>query len=369
MKKLRIAIDCHYLEGQRTGVGRYLENILKVWLKKGIGADFYLYFKAEIPKDDFLKASNLVCRLAPRLVGRISNFYFQHVGLTRLLLKDRPDLFWGPGYLLPLFYRGPALLTVHDIIYEARPDWYTWPSRWDKIFLRAFGRWSARHASALVVPSEFTKSEVIKFYRVKNSRITVTPLAVSDELKPARKKDSRLFNSLGITKDYILFVGALIDRRCIKELIEAFLSLRKDDLRLVLAGPDQLGLKKIPQNVIHLSYVDKPALGQLYSFAKVTVALSLYEGFGLPPLEAMACGSPAIVSAIPAHLEVCGRAALKVNDPLDKIQIAAALDEILNDNSLASRLKQAGFRRAAEFSWRKTAAQTWQVIDKLCGRS
>lgn len=380
LKLPRIAIDAHHLEGQRTGVGRYLENILREW--QGIReAEFILYFKDRVPVLPWLQGSHITCRVAPKIAGRSSTLLFQHVGLSRCLAKEKPAVFWGPGYLLPLFSHTPSLLTIHDIIYEAHPEWYSWPSRWDRLFLRRFGKMSAHRAARIVVPSSFTKNEIIKYYGAAPDKILVTPLAAGHGFRPAAERRESVFKSHGIGRAYVLFVGALVNRRCIPTLIQAFRQVGGafPGLQLVLVGPDftsppehipeqfknlnsNLGKKKY----IHIPFAQDDELQQIYSFAIVTVALSRYEGFGLPGLEAMACGSPVITSRTAALPEVVGDAALGVADPSDVKALAKALTAVLTNDGLRIELRRKGLAQAGRFSWSRTAAATLQAILSLC---
>lgn len=378
MNKIKLAIDAHHLEGQRTGVGRYLENILKQWLKRRDLA-MALIFKAEIPADEFLKENIFTCLLAPKL-GLASTVLFQHLGLTRVLAGFKPDVFWGPGYLLPLLYPGKTLLTIHDIIYEAHSEWYSWPGLLDQLFLRKAGRYSAVRATRIITPSQFSKNEIMKYYGLPARRITVTPLAPDKRFSPALRRVRAVFKDLGIGDRYVLFVGALVNRRCLPILIQAFQLIEKKfpKLQLVLVGPDytspplNLAAQFAAWNqgrrfkrYIHLPYASPDQLKQLYSFARATVALSLYEGFGLPIIEAMACGSPVIASATAAHPEVMGKAALAVADPTNVSALAQALTSVLTNQALRAKLRRRSLEQASRFSWPRTAAETLGVIQKL----
>ena len=376
---LHIAIDTHHLEGSRTGVGRYLENILRR-LIGNTPHRFTLYFKDALSDDGFLFKPGVKASVLPKVLGGASTALFQHVALPKALQYDQPDVFWGPGYVLPAFIKTPSVLTIHDIIYEARPDWYSWPSLADRFLLRYLGRQSARHARQILVPSTFTKTEIMSHYGLPASRLKVTPLAADERFKPSQSRDSQLFIQWRLGPNYILFVGALINRLCIAELWSAFekVAASRPDLQLVLVGPDYTSpVLKIPERVKALSpgqpwsrYIYKPfadtsTLCQLYSFARATVALSLYEGFGLPPLEAMACGSPVVASNTASHPEVVGRAAVLVNNPRNPAEIASALEKVLDNPDLASRLSRAGLKQARQFSWAQTARGTLEVLEAV----
>ncbi|MEA2113338.1 MAG: glycosyltransferase, partial [Patescibacteria group bacterium] len=181
---MKIGIDAHNLEGQRTGVGRYLFNLLKNWNDFDLSADkanlpsdlkFILYFKKEIPKElSFLSDKFQFRRLASKLE---SNVFFTHYLLPRAAKRDAIDILFCPAYVAPIFYRRKIALTLHDIIYQVHPELYNWPSIWDRILLKRFSRIAARKAEIIFVPSEYSKKEVLKYYEIKPEKVFNTPLA------------------------------------------------------------------------------------------------------------------------------------------------------------------------------------------------
>ena len=175
-----IGIDTHNLEGKRTGVGRYLFNLLQIWstvYRLPTTAKFILYFKDEIPSD--IPQSELFeCKLLN--VGSTAKFI--HWDLWRAAKKDKIDILFCPGYIAPIFWRGKLALTLHDIIYEARPDWFNWPSVADRILLKWVSKKSAKKASVIFTPSEFSRQEVIKYYKIPEEKIFVTSLSVDNVL-------------------------------------------------------------------------------------------------------------------------------------------------------------------------------------------
>ena len=174
---MKIGIDCHNLEGQRTGVGRYLANLLREW-ESQTDTEFFLYFKSAIP-EDIHKLSQHTTGWTLRNFNAKSNVIFKHWILPRAAARDGVDVLFCPDYVLP-FYTGVGIkiaVTIHDIIYEARPSEYSWPSWKDKILLKWASKQSAKKADAIFAPSKFTKSEILKYYRVNSEKIVITPLA------------------------------------------------------------------------------------------------------------------------------------------------------------------------------------------------
>jgi len=164
---MKIGIDCHNLETNRTGTGRYLINLLQEWSKEN-NPKFILYFKKKIPKD-IPTSSNMVSRR----LGSNSNALFMHYFLPKMAKKDEIDILFCPNYIAPIFYKGDIALTLHDIIYEARPALYNWPSIFDKILLKKVSKISAKKAKIIFTCSEFSKNEILKHYKISPKKVFV----------------------------------------------------------------------------------------------------------------------------------------------------------------------------------------------------
>ena len=209
---MKIGIDCHNLEGQRTGVGRYLANLLREW-ESQTDTEFFLYFKSAIP-EDIHKLSQHTTGWTLRNFNAKSNVIFKHWILPRAAARDGVDVLFCPDYVLP-FYTGVGIkiaVTIHDIIYEARPSEYSWPSWKDKILLKWASKQSAKKADAIFAPSKFTKSEILKYYRVNSEKIVITPLAADLVFNRSGSDPDRLGKirqGYGIRDKYIFFVGSI----------------------------------------------------------------------------------------------------------------------------------------------------------------
>lgn len=289
-------------------------------------------------------------------------------GLPRAARSAGLDVFHAPSYTAPLGGPRPLVLTIHDISYERHPEWY--PYRRDPV-RRAFYRWSAGTADRLITDSEFSKQEIAAGYGLDPDRIAVVPLAAGPAFTPA---DAARANA----SPYLLHVGDLHPRRNLAVAVRALkrVRARRPDLRglrLVLAGVDRgAGAALIgnssPQDarMIELAgNVSEDALLQLYRGAHGLVYPSLYEGFGLPLLEAMACGTPVIASMASSIPEVTGDAAVLL-DPNDDAGWAEAI-ESLSDPAVAEQRRAMGIRRAAEFTWRRAAEATVDVYRLALG--
>jgi glycosyltransferase involved in cell wall biosynthesis len=286
-------------------------------------------------------------------------------GLPRAARRAGIDLFHAPSYTAPLGGPRPIVLTIHDVSYERHPEWY--PYRRDP-FRRAFYRWSARAADRIVTDSAFSKAEIIAAYGVSPDLVDVVPLAASSGFSQG------VAGSSSARAPYLLHVGDLHPRRNLEIAVRAVLDVRRrrgdyQDLQLVLAGVDRgsgPALERLAQGagvgrpLIQLAgQVHDEALRQLYLGAAALVYPSRYEGFGLPLLEAMACGTPVIATNAASIPEVTGDAAILL-DPDDDRAWASAIESVLSADT-AMRLRAAGIRRAAMFSWRRTAEATLAV--------
>ena len=392
-----IAIDAHNLEGSRTGVGVYLFGILNEWKKmyelgRLSDIDFLLYFKKEIP-EDILKMKSFNMKILKAPFGVQSNTLFTQWLVGRAAKKDKADLLFSPNYALPPFYKnGKMVVTIHDVIYEARPDLYNWPGILDKIFLRKNVWRSAQRADVILVPSNFTKQEIIKYYKINADKIFVTPLAVSNDFsrEPDKDKIKEIKEKYGILNKYIICVGSMFNRRHISEIIEAFKRVFPQfiDYQLIIIGSNYtrpridieknvlktnqflLNISKINNRlpIIHRCFIEQQYLLELYKNASASIYLSDYEGFGLPILESMASGTSVITSKQPALMETAGDAALFIENNQSINEIAEKMSAIFSNSALREELKQKGLIRIKNFSWEKCALQTLDIFRKVLNK-
>jgi glycosyltransferase involved in cell wall biosynthesis len=260
------------------------------------------------------------------------------------------------------------VVTVHDLAFEFLPG--SFPRTWRTAF-RLGLRAAVRRADAIITPSRNTAEDLVTRTRVDPSRLHIVPLAASLELGTA--DPGRVLSRLKIPQPYVLFVGTLEPRKNLVRLVRAYRRTAATGLphALVMAGPlgwhHQPLLREIalagPGEVILTGALDPNELDALYREASALVYPSLYEGFGLPVLEAMARGVPAVISKTSSLPEVAGDAAVDVN-PLSVRDISAAMQRVLTDEALAERLSRQGRARAERFSWDETARLTIEVYDR-----
>jgi len=270
-----------------------------------------------------------------------------------------------PAAVPPVRSGQRLVVTVHDVAFLARPELF--PPVW-RVMYRAGLRAAVRRAHALIAVSRHSGEELIRRTRVPADRVHVVPLAASPQ-EPNPDPEAALAK-LKVRTPYILFVGTLEPRKNLIRLVRAFrrLALRGLPHRLVLAGPigwQSQGLLReasedAPGEVVLVGQVEPAELDALYRSADAFVYPSLYEGFGLPVLEAMSRGVPSVVSASSSLPEVAGEAAVPV-DPMSVAGLAEAIEQVITDPGLAARLREAGLRRAARFSWDQSARLTLDV--------
>lgn len=376
-----IGVDAHNLEGKRTGVGRYLFNLLKIWavLSKEKNIKFVLYFKDEIPVD--LPKSDL---FEAKLLKVKSTARFTHWDLPRLAQKDSLDILFCPAYVAPLFYNGKIALTLHDISYEARPKEFNWPSFADRILLRWVSRQSAKKAVIIFTPSEFSRQEVMKYYKIDPEKIVTTYLSVEEGIRnfnreTAAQEIEAIKVKYGLKNNFIFYVGSIFSRRHLAEVIEAFgyLAKGKEDWQLLLGGRDytsgqsilKLAAKKNKEfnreAILQVDFIDDNDLKLLYSACAFFIWLSDYEGFGLPVLEAMSLGIPVLTSRSSSLVEVASQATLLIENNLSVEEIHWAMKRLAEDKLLGLELSRVGKRQAEKFSWQTCAEKT---LKELAGK-
>lgn len=364
---MKIGIDCHHIEDQR-GIKRYILSLLKEWDNLGYLKDrehsVICYFRKEIPELEELPKEIKTAILKSR-----SNILFQHIRLPIEAKRDKLDILFSPSYILPFFYMGKSVVTIHDIVYTVLPEEFDWRSRFDRFYLPAAARFSARKATYVLSPSQFTKNEIERMWHVKSEKIFVTPFAGDINFTKAQPFLSR--------KDFLLFIGNIFNRRHIPLLIHVFYKIVKKQptLRLMLIGKDytrpsqqidnlieEANYKLRREAIIRKDAVSEEELLRLYYSARALVYLSDYEGFGLPVLEALSCGLPVLTTKKGSLSEIAGDAALYIENPQSVEEVSRKLLQIITSANLRKSLKSKGIKQAQQFNWNKTAKETWGIL-------
>jgi len=281
----------------------------------------------------------------------------------------RGKLLFSPNNTGPLLV-SRQVCTFHDLIPLDRPEWF------NPRFAAWYG-WLlprlARQVQHIIAVSEFTKRRIIERIGIEPLKITVIPNGVDERfVRKSPEEAVEVRKSLGImSQHYLLCVGSVEPRKNLHRLLQAWTRLREripDDVQLVVAGAkgrslvfSDVSFEQLPPNVHLTGYVKDEQLAGLYSGALALIYPSLYEGFGLPPLEAMACGTPVITSNVTSLPEVVEDAAMLI-DPLDVNSIAEGMKRVVESSSLREELQRKGLERAKKYTWERTAHRTWQVL-------
>ncbi|HEY7819284.1 MAG TPA: glycosyltransferase family 1 protein [Vicinamibacteria bacterium] len=370
-----LGFDATTIRGNKTGVGYYSARLLE--RLTSVGGD-------DNPIDQILVLSNRELELDPiprcRVVedGRfpLRAVWMQTI-LPRILERVRPDLCHFTNFLGPRFTSTPYVVTFHDMTLELLPECHTWKKR---SLTRALSPRIARGARLIITPSLSAKQDVSRLLGIPAGKIRAIPHAPDPRFRPDRNRESieRIESRYGIRLPYLLYVGTLEPRKNLERAVTAFsqISPKYPEHSFYLAGDVGWGTKELlrrieslpnRERVARLGYVAEEDLPALYSNAELFVYPSLYEGFGFPVVEAMACGAPVVTSSTSSLAEIAEGAALLV-DPRDTRAIADAMDRALGDEREWARLRLAGVARAGSFSWERSTRETLEVYQEALER-
>ncbi|MBI4301386.1 MAG: glycosyltransferase family 4 protein [Chloroflexi bacterium] len=352
---------------QRTGTENYSLHLLRslLALRKAQEHRFTLYFNRP-------PAAHLF-PYTPHFQKKVMPFprLWTHLRLSLEMIQHAPDVLFVPAHVLPLIHPRRSVVTIHDLGYLYYPSTHR-PWAWHYLYLTT--AYNARYARHIIVDSGATKADVVTRLKIDPNKITVVYPAASPEFRPNVDKEAIkiLKDRYGVEGDYILYVGTLHPRKNLARLIAAYSKLRRESqvqARLVLAGvkgwlPSSLlrELDRLDTAITLTGFVSPEDLPILYSGAALLVMPSLFEGFGLPVLEAMACGTPVVAAYGSALPEVVADAGILV-DPLSVDDIAGGIAQVINNPSLRAELRGRGLLRARSFSWHEAAQKTLAVLE------
>ena len=309
------------------------------------------------------RASQFASVVAPRNPARGIRGHMWEQGV--LPTQIGRNLLWSPCNTGPLAV-ARQVVTIHDCAFHDQPD----------AFSRRFAAWYhwlvprlARRIRRVITISKFSRDRLLDYCRIPERKVVVIPQGVEDRFRPLEPEIiAQTREAVGLPPRYVLYVGSLVPHKNLARLLRAWnvVSPAHPNLSLVLVGaPNHVfrsaGLTELDRSVVSLGYVPEQHLPAVYGGAELFVFPSLYEGFGLPVLEAMACGTPVLTSNVTAMPEVAGDAALLV-DPYSFESLAEGLQRLLCSSELRTKLAQRGRKRAREFSWDRTAEATWRVL-------
>ncbi|HTW90706.1 MAG TPA: glycosyltransferase family 1 protein [bacterium] len=371
---MRIGIDAVPFAFEQAGIGRYLGNVLEEMYLLDPDVEFLLY--SPLPVSLPMRTGNWKLRITPRGLARRPSIWAQVI-LPSLLASDKVDCFWSQPTNLPIFLKRPCfrVLTVHDLVPYEKPK----SMRLRALFrMRVMLGREARKADVVIADSQATALQASHYLRIPRDRVRVVYAAAPSWCQPMPRGAARNVVSVayGLAQEYVLCVGTVEPRKDHMTLLRAVDSVPGIPLLVIAGGRgwrsrrivDQIRAHEISGRVRYIGRVDDSLLPALYSAAKLSVYPSVYEGFGLPVLESMACGCPVLSSDSSCLPEVGGTAARYFRTG-DAVSLAEALTGLLANQSELAEMSEAGLARARTFSFRRAAEQLLEVIREGVGVS
>lgn len=372
---MKIAFDARKILD--TGIGTYIRGLLGELSKQDSANEYFVFLpSAQLDRFDFGENFH-------KLTDDSRGYSLrEQVSLSWKIARLKPDLVHVPHYVMPMLQRWPTVVTIHDVIHLRFPQYL--PYLTGKYYARYMLARAVRKSAAVITVSRTTRDDLVNMLNAAAEKVHVTHLAVEKGLVPLPPEKAKAWREkLGLPEKFVLYVGALKGHKNVPFLIRAFLGyarraakgrpgLAPHKLVITGRGNELSGLDdETREGMRHCVYffanVPHDQLAYLYNNCACLVAPSLYEGFGLPPLEAMACGWPVLASDIPAHREVLGEAA-EYFDPGNEEGLSALIGKVLGDNELQRKMVALGRNRVREYSWARTAQQTLEVYESVAGK-
>lgn len=370
---MRVGIDGRMFDKYLTsvGVGRYTYNLIQNLVKVDQKNEYVVFSNAaekigkHIPVGPRFKIKNVNL---PMFSVR------NQLKFSSVLRKEEIDVFHAPYFDAPLAGGTPFIMTIHDLIHLIFPQYFNKKVR---VYYQGVVKPAVRKSNKIIADSKSSKEDIVRILGVPESKVVVIYPGVEEKFRPLADSDSahNLCQRYSLSKEIILFVGNMKPHKNLAGLMEAFARLRQDDgvdCQLVVIGEKdrhfwQIQAKvqelKLQQEVVFTGLVAEDEMPLFYNAAEVLVLPSLYEGFGLPALEAMACGTPVVCSNTSSLPEVVGDAAILFN-PKSIDEMTKAISRLLGDKSLKQKMVKEGLERAKLFSWKKTVQETVEVYNQ-----
>jgi glycosyltransferase involved in cell wall biosynthesis len=385
---MRIAIDLRCLaDGRRTGVEEYVTGLLRELFEQDEENEFVLFYNAwqgELPVDfAWMQEYPNVSVKRFRIPNKILNGLLWYMRWPKLdLLCGGADIFFMPNLNFAAVSKGSKLVvTAHDLSFEAYPEAFSWKRRIWHLLVNFRGL--CRRAALIIAVSHSTKQDVVSYYRIPERKVVVVHSGLSKEFVRINRNDPELLRvkeKYALPYRYILFVGTFEPRKNIKAVIQAYEIYRrslgeKEFVPLVLAGSPGWKSEDIFREIESSPYQDSIRLlgfipdedkHALYNLATLFVYPSFYEGFGFPPLEAMACGVPTIVSRNSSFPEIVGDGAIMI-DPYQPDELYRGVVSVLSDHAFAERLSREGEHQSKKYVWARTADELSKMFRYVAG--
>lgn len=374
---MRIGIDIRSLIFTQAGISTYIHNLIKALgeIDKRNKYILFCHAKSQYNWAKYGNISEKVLRLPhiKSLTGRI----WEAILVPRAIASMKIDIFHGPSFTLPSKKPCKFIVTIHDLTFKRFPELVT---KRAVSYYNAHIQSAIKKADRIIADSYNTKEDLMILYGVGSDRVEVIYMGIDKDFRVIedKKKLKEVKDKYGLPKKFILSVGTIEPRKNLRRLIEAYYQLREKGLiehSLVIAGQkgwlyenvfEAVKRLKLEQEVIFTGYITRDDLPMIYNSADLFIFPSIYEGFGLPALEAMACGIPVITSNISSLPEITGDAALLIN-PYDVEAIAKAMERVLGDDGLRKELVKKGLKHARRFSWQDSAKKTLMAYREVSG--
>jgi glycosyltransferase involved in cell wall biosynthesis len=373
---VKIAIDIR--KWNDFGIGTYVRNVVRHLARLDHETTYYLFCN----EADESTLRDLAENFVPVVDGSARYGLREHLSIPLKLRRLGAQLLHSPHYVRPLLCTVPTVVTIHDCIHLLFPQYL--PSAMAHRYARFMMGNAVSRSAAVFTVSEASRADILRFYPATDpEKVIVVPNAIDAELlqDPGPAEMERVRERYQLRGRFVLFAGNVKPHKNLVRLIRAFARVRamegNEDLRLVLIGDDvsrygslrrAMEESGVRQDVRFFGFVPHGTLAALYRMASIFAFPSLYEGFGLPPLEAMACGTPVVTSRISSLPEVVGDGALLV-DPYSEEAIAQGIARVLDDEELRRGLVERGLERAAQFSWERSVRSIHAGYMKVLGRT
>lgn len=352
---------------QKTGVEWYAWHVIQELKKIIPPAMEVVLYSAEPLRGEL---AQLPANWQSKVLNWPPRFLWTHFRLSWELIWHKPDVYFIPAHVIPFISRGRAVVTIHDVAYRVFPEAY---SRKGRFYLNFLTHYQKYFVKKIITISEAAKKDIIKYYRVPAEKIAITPLAYGAEryqIINEPKKIAQILAKYGIKKPFLMSISRLEFKKNTHGVIEAFSRLPISDYQLVLIGKHGRGYKYIQaaldqspvkDKIIMPGWVSEEDVPYLMNAAEAFLFPSFYEGFGIPILEAMACGCPVITSNTTACAEVAGEAAVLIN-PDNPEEISRQILKLTKDQSFREEMVKRGLEHVKQFSWQRTAEETWKIL-------